>query len=317
MGDGEVSRRIVRTVLVRLGTSLLVLWGAVTAAFVALHLTPGSVVDALIGSNTVTPQVRAQIIADYGLDRPLWRQYLAYLGRILHGDLGRSYQLHESVASALGSQLAPSLQLTLVSIGLALIVSTPLALFTARRRRWIRALSSGIELVGVSIPTFWAAILLLTVFSFRLGWFPAAGATGFGGLVLPAVAVAIPVTALLTQVTREGLERVLEEPFVLTARARGMSDAGVRTRHALRHAALPAVTFAGWLFGLMLGALVPVEQIFSRPGLGQLLLTAVGGKDLPIVMGVVLFTALVYVVVSSTLDVLYLVIDPRLRGAAR
>ncbi|XVQ06729.1 ABC transporter permease [Spirillospora sp. CA-255316] len=308
-------RRAVRAVLIRLGTSVLVLWGAVTVAFVALQLTPGSVVDALVGTNQVTPEVRAQIIADYGLDKPLLEQYTTYLGRVLRGDLGRSYQLHESVTSALWSQLGSSLQLTFGGMALAVLVSVPLALFTARRSRWVRGLSSGIELVGISIPTFWAGILLLTLFSFHLGWFPAAGGDGLSGLVLPAIAVAIPVTALLTQVMREGLERVLDEPFVLTARARGMSDAGVRLRHALRHAALPAITLAGWLLGLLLGAMVTTEQVFSRQGLGQLIVTAVGGKDLPVVMGVVLLTSVLYVVVNSVLDLVYLVVDPRLRGA--
>jgi peptide/nickel transport system permease protein len=305
----------VKAVLTRLGSSLLVLWGAVTLAFAALHLIPGSIVDALIGESTVTPQVRAQIIADYGLSDPVYVQYVKYLGRVLHGDLGRSYQLHESVASAISGQLGASLELTLSGLGLAVVASTALALLTAGRARWLRGLSSGLELIGISVPTFWAGILLLTLFSFKLGWFPAAGGDGLSGLVLPAVAVAISVTAMLSQVMREGLELTLEEPFILTARARGLSDLGVRLRHALRHVLLPAVTLGGWLFGLVLGSLVTVEQVFSRQGLGQLTLFAVSNKDLPVVMGVVVFTGVLYVVVNIGLDLLYLVIDPRLRPA--
>ncbi|MEW9532592.1 ABC transporter permease [Microbispora sp. NPDC049125] len=304
-----------RLVLRRLGTSLLVLWGAVTVSFTALHLTPGDVADALIGNSTVTPEVRARIIADYGLDRPLPVQYVSYLGRVLRGDLGQSYQLHESVASAIGAQLGASAQLVAGALAVAVVVSTTLALLTARRARWIRGLSSGLELIGVSIPTFWTAILLLTVFSFQLGWFPAAGGEGLSGLALPVIAVAIPVTTLLTQMMRENLETVLDEPFVLTARSRGMSDPGVRLRHALRHVLVPAVTLLGWVVGLLLGGMVAVEQIFSRQGIGQLTLAAVIGKDLPVVMGVVLVTALVYVTVNILVDLLYLVIDPRLRGA--
>ncbi|MGW7516445.1 ABC transporter permease [Streptomyces sp. NPDC054796] len=307
--------RTLRTVLLRLGTSLLVLWGAVTVSFCALHLTPGKVEDALIGTDTVTPQVRAQIISEYGLDQPLFAQYLAHLGRVLSGDLGHSYQLHESVASAVGSQLGASVQLGLTAMALALVASTVLGLLTARRARWLRGLSSGIELVGVSVPTFWVGILLLTFFSFQLGWFPAAGGDGFAGLVLPAVAVATPLTALLTQVMREGLELALDEPFVLTARARGMSDFGVRLRHALRHALLPVATIAGWMLGMLIGAMVVIEQVFSRQGIGRLVLSAVQDKDLPVVMGVVLLTALLYVVINTVLDLLYRVIDPRLRGA--
>ncbi|WP_248962867.1 ABC transporter permease [Sphaerisporangium perillae] len=305
-----------RRVLTRLGTSLLVLWGAVTVSFTALHLTPGNVADVLIGSSIVTPEVRAQIIADYGLDRPLPVQYATYLGRVLRGDLGQSYQLHESVASAIGAQLGASVQLTASALVFAVVVSTTLAVLTARRARWIRGLSSGLELVGVSIPTFWTAILLLTVFSFQLGWFPAAGGDGFSGLFLPMIAVAIPITTMLTQMMRENLELILDEPFVLTARSRGMSDLGVRLKHALRHALVPAITLLGWVVGLLLGGMVAVEQIFSRQGIGQLTLAAVTGKDLPVVMGVVLITAVLYVVVNILIDLLYLVVDPRLRGAA-
>jgi peptide/nickel transport system permease protein len=284
-------------------------------SFVALHLTPGKVIDILIGTTPVTPAVRAQIISEYGLDRPLLVQYATYLGRVFRGDLGQSYQLHESVASAVGSQLGSSLELTLTGLGLAVTVSVTLAVLTARRARWIRGLFSGIELIGISIPSFWAGILLLTVFSFQLGWFPAAGGEGLSGLALPAIALAIPVTTMLTQVMREGLELVLDQPFVLTARSRGMSDLGVRLQHALRHALLPAVTLIGWLVGLLLGGSVIVEQVFSRQGLGQLTLTAVNNKDLPVVMGVVLVIALLYVVVNVLIDLLYLLIDPRLRGA--
>ncbi|MFJ9568708.1 ABC transporter permease [Streptomyces bacillaris] len=305
-----------RAVLLRLSTSALVLWGAVTVSFVALRLTPGSVEDALIGTSTVTPQVRAQIVADHGLDQPFLVQYGTYLGSVLTGDLGHSYRLHQSVASAVGSQAGASVALALTAMTLALAASTVLALLTARRARWLRGLSSGVELVGVSVPTFWVGILLLTFFSFRLGWFPAAGGEGPEGLVLPAVAVAVPLTALLTQVMREGLETALDEPFVLTARARGMSDAGVRLRHALRHALLPVVTLAGWMLGSLVGALVVIEQVFNRQGVGRLVLAAVQDKDMPVVMGVVLLSACVYVTVSALLDVLYRIIDPRLRGTA-
>ncbi|MFH9293695.1 ABC transporter permease [Streptomyces sp. NPDC017520] len=311
-----VRHRRLRAVLVRLGTSVLVLWGAVTVSFAALRLTPGSVEDALIGTSTVTPQVRAQIVADHGLDQSFLVQYGTYLGNVSTGDLGHSYQLHQSVASAVGSQVGDSMALALTALALALVASTVLALLTARRARWLRGFSSGVELVGVSVPTFWVGILLLTFFSFRLGWFPAAGGEGLAGLVLPAVAVAVPLTALLTQVMREGLEIALDEPFVLTARARGMSDAGVRLRHALRHALLPVVTLAGWMLGSLIGALVVIEQVFNRQGVGRLVLAAVQDKDMPVVMGVVLLSAAVYVTVSALLDLVYRIVDPRLRGTA-
>ncbi|GAA3219136.1 ABC transporter permease [Actinocorallia longicatena] len=304
-----------RTVLIRLGSSLLVLWGAITVAFAVLQLTPGSTIDAILGTAPVTPEARAQIVSDLKLDRPVPEQYADFLGRIARGDFGHSYQLHDSVTGAVGRELGSSIQLSLVGVGLAFAVSIVVALLTAHRRRSVRSLSSGLELIGVSIPAFWAAILLLTIFSFKLGWFPAAGADGASSLVLPAVAVAVPLMAIFTQVLREGLELALDEPFVATARARGASDAFVRVRHALRHALLPLVTLVGWLFGMTFGSLVVVETVFSRPGMGQLILHAVEGKDLPVVLGVVVLTSVVFVTVNILQDLAYLIIDPRLRGA--
>ena len=308
-------RRLLRAALIRLGTSLLVLWGAVTVSFSALLLTPGSVEDALIGTSNVSPLVRQQIVADYGLDRPLIAQYGSYIGNVLTGDLGHSYKLHQSVTSAVGTQLGDSVELAVSGVTLALLASVALALLTAHRARWLRGLSSAVELIGISIPTFWVGILLLTFFSFQFGWFPSTADSGPASLVLPSVAVAVPITALLTQVMREGLELALDEPFVLTARARGMSDFGVRLRHALRHALLPIATLTGLMLGSLIGAMVVIEQVFNRQGIGRLVLTAVKEKDLPVVMGVVLLSALIYVVVSTVLDLLYRVIDPRLRGA--
>ncbi|MQY06286.1 ABC transporter permease [Actinomadura macrotermitis] len=310
------ARPLLRAAALRLAASVLVFWGAVTASFGALQAVPGSTVDALLGNNDASLEVRAQIIREYGLDRPLLEQYLTYLGHALTGDLGRSYQLNQPVTQAIGASLGSSLRLTASGMALGLAAATVLALLTAHRRRWVRAVSSGVELLGVSLPVFWVGILLLTLFSFRLGWFPAVGGDGAAGLVLPAVALAIPVTAVLTQVMREGLERALEQPFVLTARARGMTDAGVRLRHALRHALLPVVTLVGWLFGVLLGGMVVTERVFGRPGVGRLVVEAVVAKDLPVVLGVVVCSAALYIAVNIALDLCYPVIDPRLRGAS-
>ncbi|MBE8525359.1 ABC transporter permease [Amycolatopsis sp. H6(2020)] len=312
---GGTWHAVAKGLFVRLTTSVLVIWGAITASFAGLHLAEGRVEDALIGTSVVTPEVRAQIVAEYRLDRPLIVQYGSYLGQVLSGNLGHSYQRRESVVSAIGSQLGASLTLAVTGMGLALVLATVLALATAGRSRWIRGLVSGLEITGTSVPMFWLGVLLLTVFSFQLGWFPAAGSEGTGSLVLPAVTLALPVAALLSQVMREGLERVLAEPFVLTARSRGLSDPAVRLRHALRHALLPVVTLAGWLFGMLLGSMVVIEKVFSREGIGGLMLGAVESKDVPLVMGIVLVSAFVYVVVNTLLDLLYPIIDPRLRAS--
>jgi peptide/nickel transport system permease protein len=306
--------RAPRALLRRFLASVAVLWGAITLAFVALRLMPGDTVDAITGGATqLTPELRAEIIRTYALDRPLFSQYLDYLGRLLRGDLGESYALRMPVTTAIGQQLGPTLALLAAAITLALVVSTVVAVLTAHRGRWVRGPFSGLEVVGVAVPAFWLGILLLSVFSFQLHWFPAFGSSGVAALVLPAVALAVAPTCMLAQVLRQGLEQALDEPFVVTARARGIGEAALRVRHVLRHALLPVITLAGWLSGVLIGSAVVVEQVFSRQGLGRLVVTAVARKDMPLVLGVVLITSVFYVVVNILIDVLYRVVDPRLR----
>jgi peptide/nickel transport system permease protein len=294
-------------------TSVAVLWGAVTLGFFALHLVGGDTVDAIAGGTRLTPELRAEIVRAHSLDEPLVVQYLEHLGRLLRGDLGDSYALRLPVATAIGQQLGSTLALLVATLTLTLVVSTVVAVLTAHRRPWLRGPFTALEVVGVSVPAFWLGILLLTVFSFQLGWFPAIGSSGADGLVLPAVALAVAPTSMVTGVLRQGLERTLDEPFVVTARARGVGEAALRLRHVLRHALLPVITMAGWLTGLLIGSAVVVEQVFSRQGVGRLVVSAVAHKDMPVVLGVVLITALVHVVVTLLVDVLYRVVDPRLR----
>ncbi|WP_433254413.1 ABC transporter permease [Streptosporangium sp. CA-135522] len=297
----------------RLGAGVAVLWAAATAAYVSLLLVPGDTVDVLIGDGLDTPERRAQIIAEWGLDRSALRQYGDYLVRLLHGDLGHSYILQRGVGEVLSSQIGPTVRLALTAAVLGVALALVLALTTAGRRSWFNGLAGLSELVAVSVPPFMIGILLLAVFSFTLGWFPVSGDQGLASLILPATALGLQIAGVLGQVLREGLERALEEPFAVTARSRGITEWKLVTRHALRHALLPAVTFTGWFTGLLLGGAIIVEAVFGRPGLGQVTVTAVTGKDMPVVMAIVLLSALVYVTVSTIVDLAYLVIDPRLR----
>lgn len=296
--------------------SLLVPWGAITVAFAALHLIPGNTVDAIAGGTTqLTPALRAQITAEYSLDRPLVVQYFLYLGRLVRGDLGDSYALRMPVTTAIGQQAGSTLILLVTATAFALVVSILVAVLTAHRRPWLRGLFASLEVTAVAVPSFWFGILLLTVFSFQSHWFPAVGSAGFAALVLPALTLSAAPVGMLTQVLRQSLERVLDEPFVVTARSRGIGEAAVRLRHVLRHAVLPAITLAGWLAGTMIGGAVVVEQVFSRQGLGRLTINAVDHKDMPLVLGVVLIAALFYVLVNIAIDVLFRLVDRRLRGA--
>ncbi|MEV8512199.1 ABC transporter permease [Dactylosporangium sp. NPDC051484] len=304
---------MLKPILRRLASAAAVLWAAATAAYLALHLAPGSTIDTIVGDGPDTPAIRAQIAADLGLDRPALVQYVTYLARLLHGDFGRSYVLQRPVIDIIGGQIWPTVKLTLLASVFTVVIALGLAILTTGRARWIRGLVSVLELSLVSAPSFLVGILLLSVFSFQLGWFPVSGDRDASALVLPALALALPLGALLSQVIREGLERALEEPFALTARARGLTRLALLWRHALRHALLPAVTLGGTLIGFMLSAAVVVEIVFGRPGLGQVATEAVGTKDIPVVLAVVMLAAAIYVLLSTLADLAYLLIDPRLR----
>ena len=296
----------------RILSGALVLWAAVTLSFISVYLAPGDIVSLLIGEQVRTPEIEAAIRAEWGLNQPLYMQYLHYIWRVLHGDFGRSYLLNTDVTGLILSQLWPTLKLT----GLALVVSIVFAVIMAvatAHRRWGRRIAGSVELLLASTPSFWLGIVLLFIFSFTLRWFPVAGDRSFSSLVLPALSLGLAQGAVIAQVLRRGLEDALDEPFALTLRAWGVGNITIRLRHALRHAALPAVTLTGWLIGGLLSGAVITEQVFGRPGLGKITVDAVLGKDLPVVLAVAIFSAFVYVVMSTLVDILYLLIDPRLR----
>lgn len=296
----------------RLGSGVLVLWAAVSLSFLSLYLAPGDIVSLLVGEQLRTPEIEAAIRAEWGLDQPLWQQYLHYLWRVLHGDFGRSYLLNSEVGTLLLSQLWPTLKLTGAALGVSLLFAVTVATLTAGRPLG-RRVAGALELLLASTPSFWLGIVLLFVFSFTLRWFPVAGDRNLAALVLPALSLGLAQGAVVAQVLRRGLEDALAEPFALTLRAWGVSNLTIRLRHGLRHAALPAVTLTGWLVGGLLGGAVITEQVFGRPGLGKVTVDAVLGKDLPVVLAVAIFSAFIYVVMSTLVDILYLLIDPRLR----
>ncbi|WP_341477189.1 ABC transporter permease [Frankia canadensis] len=309
--------RLLSGVAKRLLAAVVVMVGAATLAFGALHLIPGDQVSILLGPNSAaSPEVRAQIRSDYGFDRPLVVQYAQYLSNVVRGRLGESYQQNQPVSALIGGQVWPTLQLAAAALGLALVIAAVSAVATAGRRPAWRSLASAWELVAVSTPAFWTGLLLLTAFSFQLHVFPVAGAQDLRSLVLPALALALSLAGVLGQVLREGLETALRQPFATTARARGLSQLAVTTRHAFRHAAVPLLTLAGWLTGTLVGGVVAVETVFGRPGIGALILLAVSTKDMPVVMGIVLLCGLIFVVTSLLVDLLAVVVDPRLRAEA-
>lgn len=299
----------------RLGVALIVLWGAVTTAFIALKIMPGDPVETIAGgTTTITPELREQITERYGLDEPIVAQYVGYLGRVLTGDLGDSYSLRRPVAEALAEQLPNTMSLLFAATLVAVLAATTIAILTAHRNGALRSVVSGFESLGIAVPSFWLGLMLITVFSFGLRLFPATGNSGPISLVLPTIALAVPVAAAISQVMRDSLEKTLDEPFIVSVRARGASETAVRLRHALRHSLVSVVTLVGWLSGTLIGGAVIVEQVFSRPGIGRMMLNAVISRDMPLVLGVVIVAAAFYVVVNTAVDLLYPIIDPRLRA---
>lgn len=315
-GDGSVVRAggLIRRILPRIVGIVIVLWGAATLAFLVLHLVPGDPVDIMLGAQTqASDAVRDRIRDDLGLNRPLWEQYVAFLGRMLVLDFGTSYRLGQPVIDVIGAQLPPTLSLAGAAIVLALAFALVVAVLA--RGRVSRAIANVLELLAISSPAFWTGLLLLTVFSFRLHWFPVSGGQGLGALVLPAITMALPIAGILSQLLRHGLDTAERQPFVVTVAARGLSSAQIIGRHTLRHASLPATTFAAYIVGSLLGGAVIVEQLFGRPGLGRVTLDAVTNRDLPVLMTLVVLAAVVFIVVNLIVDVLYPLLDPRLRRA--
>jgi len=313
-GPRTRTARVLRAVGRRLLAVAGVLLGAATLAFGALQLIPGDPVSVLLGPSTqASPRVRAEITHDYGFDQPLLVQYGHFMGRLARGDLGISYQLQRPVSDLIAEQVRPTVELAAAAIVLAIVLAIVFAVATAGRRSLGRTLAIGWELLAASTPSYWVGLLLLTALSFQAHIFPVSGDDGLRALVLPGLTLALPLAGVLGQVLREGLDAALAQPHVVSAQARGTGVVALRLRHALRHATLPLVTLAGWLIGALLGGAVVVETVFGRPGIGALALSAVSSRDMPVVTGVVLLSATVFVTISTVVDLLYPVLDPRLR----
>jgi peptide/nickel transport system permease protein len=302
-----------KRISLRLLAGIGVLWGAATLTFLAVNFSGGDTALAILGGPDAlpTPELLARVRAEYGLDQPLIMQYGDYLVRLAHGDLGESYRLRIPVLQAISEQIGATLQLSFSAALLAIVLALVCAILTANRSRWVRSAVSGSELVISSAPSFVIGILLLLVFSFHWHWLPPSGSSGWRSLILPSIALALPVAAVLTQLLRQSLEDTLEQPFIAMARARGVSETGVRLRHALRHALVPLVTLAGFIFASLLGGAVVIELLFARQGIGRLMLDATTNKDVPMVLGVTLLAATVYVVVNLAVDLINRWIDPR------
>jgi peptide/nickel transport system permease protein len=315
-----LSTVVARRVLVKIATAILVLVAAASVTFFAQLLVPGSRATAILNQENGRAQQwtaaqLAPINHEFGFSKPLIVQYLDYVGGLFRGNLGTSYTQFKPVTQVIGDELVPSLVLTVGGLLAAWVLAVGVILLTAKRRRFISALGSTWEALTASLPTYWIGVVLLVVFAVEIRIFPVVGGTSPMGTVLPILTLAIPLAGFLGQVMRDEFERVLDQPFITTARTRGMGDTAVRLVHALRHSVLPAITLSGWALGALVSGAVIVENLFGRPGIGQVLVTAVNTRDVPTVSGVVLVVAAVYVIANLLVDVIYVLVDPRMRAS--
>lgn len=291
----------------------MVLWSVATIAFLMLQLIPGDPAEAALGGPGSQASAAALEAArvEFGLDRPLYEQYWSYLIRLLGGDLGTSYAQRMPVTEVIGAAFAPTARLALLALGFAWALTFLSVLIASGRSRVSRAVVSGLDIVAAALPNFWVATLFVLLFSGLLGWLPAVSNGTFGGIVLPAGALALPIAGYLAQVCRSGADDARTSAFVANARARGETELGVRIRHVLRHGLVPGLNLTAWALGSLLGGAAVIEVIFARPGLGRTLVSATLSRDVPVVLGVVLFAALCFVVVSLITDLVIAKVDPR------
>jgi peptide/nickel transport system permease protein len=289
--------------------------------FVVVRVLPGDPALIILGLEANTDSV-ARVRRELGLDQPITVQYAHWVTRALSGDLGRSIQYDLPVATLILSRLTVTLPLTLLAAALMIAAAIPLGVYAAtHHRRWGDYLTMVLSQLGVAVPGFWAGLLLILLFSVQLGWVQAGGFDGWGqgfwrgmrSLLLPAVALGLFQFAVLARTTRSALLEVLREEYVKTARAKGVAERAVLFRHALRNALIPIVTVAGVQLGQLLAGSIILESVFYLPGLGRLTLAAISARDLPVVQGVVLFVASMIVTVNAAVDILYGILDPRIR----
>jgi ABC-type dipeptide/oligopeptide/nickel transport system permease component len=305
-----------RFLVQRLALLAPVLLGVTLVAFIMLHLTPGDPARVLLGElgQGASQEDVARLRRSLGLDDPLVVQYGRFVWRAMRGDLGRSLRTGAPVWDEVLARAPFTLVLTAASLAVALAIGLPAGVLSAAYRG--SALDHAamlLALVGVSLPVFWLGLLLMLIFALALGWLPASGFGSWKHLVLPSVTLGLASSALIARMTRSSLLEVLGQDYVRTARAKGLAQGSVLVRHALRNALIPVVTVVGLQLGGLLGGAVLTESVFAWPGLGRLAVGAIYSRDIPLVAGTMLFTAVAFVLINLGVDLLYAVVDPRVR----
>jgi len=313
---GETVRQelvLARKMIQRILVSIPVMLGVVFLIFLMLNVVPGNPIEAMLGEHA-SQSVIDRMSRYYGLDQPVYVQFLIYVKNLLRGDLGVSYKLNRSVNDLIGSAFPYTLKLTLLSALLAWLIGIPAGIVSAiRKNSLIDRLFMGVSLMGVSMPVFWAALLFQYFFAYRMNLVPVSGATSLFSYFLPSIVLGWSSAGTIARLTRSNLLEVLEEDYIRTAFAKGRSQSGVILYHAFKNALLPVVTMMAIQVASMLSGAVITETVFAIPGIGRLAVDAITSRDMPLLQGTVLFTTVLMILGNLVADLLYTVIDPRIR----
>jgi ABC-type dipeptide/oligopeptide/nickel transport system permease component len=304
---------LLRYLAQRLLYTLPVIWLVVSLVFLLIHLVPGDPVQQMLGEGAPAADLQA-VRHTYGLDLPLGQQYLNYWKGVVHGNLGLSLRYNQSVGKLLGQRYPYTLQLTLAALVVAILLSIPAGVHSARKRnQWDDRAISVVSLFGLSFPNFALGPILILLFSIKFGWLPVSGSGTFANLILPAITMGSALAAILTRMVRTSMLEELSQDYIRTARAKGLSERTVVYRHALRNAMIPVITVLGLQFGALLAGAIVTEKIFSWPGIGRLTIDSISNRDYFVVQGCILAIGLTYVAVNFLTDLVYSVVNPRIK----
>lgn len=292
------------------------LLGVTVVLFITLRMLPGDPLAVILAGAPATPEVVENLRAQFGLDEPLFQQFLQFLGNAVTLDFGSSYATRQPVSGMIADNIGPTLQLAFAAAVISAVVGILLGSLAAIRRNGIvDGIVRVLSLINTSMPSFWVGLLLIMFFSFQLELFPATGSEGLDTLILPAVTLGLSAAGTVTRLVRNSVIEVLGENFVTALYAKGLRPRVVVMKHVLRNAVIPTVTIVGLQIGGLVAGSVIVETVFTRQGIGQMLVQAIGGKDYPVIQGVVLVIAVIYILINIIVDVSYAYIDPRVRSA--
>lgn len=301
-----IAKRLVAMIPVLLGVTLVI--------YLILNMAPGDPAKVILGEQA-TPEQIAELREEMGLNDPVLVQYARYIFNLVQGDMGESYNSGLKCNVEIFARFPNTLRLTICAISLAVILALPIGIIAAVKQNSIfDGVSMFIALIGLSMPVFWLGLLLILFFSLRLGWFPSSGAEGWKSLVLPTVTLGFQQMASIARVTRSSMLEVIRADYIRTARAKGVAESKVITKHALKNALIPTVTVVGLQFGGMLGGSVMTESVYAWPGVGRLMVQSINKRDIPMVLGCVIMFSVTSSVVNLLVDVLYGFIDPRIKS---